>query len=727
MDWVIEAAKRKTQRPPGSSRSIVESLNVFNEIVSEGQSELSSILNDADTWMKKEDVATNVGNNKESRYGQETSSLVSPEKTDSTFAMDFKERSFSEKAEKESPSPSDRNETPMRTGEALPSTTPKSLAGDNFTEDLQKSELERTVTENHVDVEKEKRPVWSPYRNEATLRETVETGSVPHNKASELQAYTSTALGNNASTKTTQINENTSPESNKLHRVARDRSQRRSNMFVPLPSKGPLVVHHTIPENSASEKSSIPIYGVTAQNKPSKILDKRRSLNFQDTPSDSVKLTSSTRKTRSPAYDTGVASMTSIPKFTTSVFDRLSSLPTKSFENKITTKTGERKISSSSSIDVTGSPMRRTSLSFRSSVVTDASIQETLKNIFSSKNNTVGATKSQTVNNSHSGKVFKKGLAPKAKNNNLKGLEPSKTGIELHDNNVIKTLSENEDAPDKMVSSTAESTNHILDSKSELLAGNIVGGMQSKGSRSNNKGNLNQVDQNHSNWNPRSIQSLLGIEQTNAPLGGELQNKSRNHDRLTKFQLLPPVESEKDDLKRKLSKRLSEVMRTQQNQQRRRHEHQKRKSHLEEDFKRRTRLWNEVKEVPLAAPLGPKAINNDPSPQRFEQNTILHDLNSVDHRNYIGGDSNLNDSQLDNENEPGNRTLPEINSDSEDEKDSTLPPWAKSPYLQDQLYLQQNWDPKKIFGALPPLHIDEIFQISRLNRLKSRQSTTKRT
>ena len=51
MDWVIRAAKKKTEQPAGGSRSIVESLNVFNNVDSDYRSQLNSILNESNSWL----------------------------------------------------------------------------------------------------------------------------------------------------------------------------------------------------------------------------------------------------------------------------------------------------------------------------------------------------------------------------------------------------------------------------------------------------------------------------------------------------------------------------------------------------------------------------------------------------------------------------------------------------------------------------------------------------
>lgn len=383
MDWAVKAARKKSQRLPGSTRSIVESLNAFNDVAGEGQTQIDAVVGETAGWLVQ---------------------VMSPERTTELQVVE------------------ERAETPVR---VVPgATTPKSLA----------------------------KPTWSPYKVEKSL--------------------TSEQI----------------------------RSQRRSNMFVPLPSRDPLVIQPSKP--------------------------------------------------------------------TSSVFERLSSLPTKSFENKV-----NRKVSS---IDVTGSPMRRNSP--RRDV--ESSMQDTLKNIFSTKKRSI----------------------PR----------------------IEKTTTQKTD--------------------------------------------LKPPQESHQPPRP---------------------------DRLTRFQLLPSTESEKTDLKEKMNKRLSEVIRT---QQRRRNDQQKRKTHLDEDTKRRTKIWNE--KTPTTT---------------LRTNTILHDLNSVDHRTIIG----------ESHQSPGSLTLPEIQSDSDDDADSTLASWARSPYLQEQLYLQQNWDPKKIFGPIPPLHIDQIFPNSKPSKSKQQPLTRK--
>lgn len=74
--------------------------------------------------------------------------------------------------------------------------------------------------------------------------------------------------------------------------------------------------------------------------------------------------------------------------------------------------------------------------------------------------------------------------------------------------------------------------------------------------------------------------------------------------------------------------------------------------------------------------------------------------------------------------------LPEIFSGSEAEDDnSVLMSWAESPYLRQQLQLQQRtMDPDKVFGELPPLDMEEIFGNStRIGKLQKRGSSAKWT
>lgn len=411
--------------------------------------------------------------------------------------------------------------------------------------------------------------------------------------------------------------------------VVRDRSQRRSNMFVPLPSRDPLVVQQA--------PTSKPVLAPRKQ---------------------------AARKTQSPAA-------TGISRTTGSVFDRLSSLPTKSFENKVNARFAGRRISASSSIDVTGSPIRRSPPVLKHSG-TETSIQDTLKNIFFAKD-TARHREAATA-----ARPGKNGVARPRQADVSRVNKQSSARVSPKNGKIPRYQVPNEKKPGEL---------------GDALFGPVGGSTNEK----------------QSNGSPQK-QVVSRVSPT--------KNKSKHQDRLTKFQLIPPVESGKDDVKEKLNKRLSEVMRTQQNQSRRRNEQQKRKSQLDEDFKRRTRIWNEMKESSFVVSA---AVRRNSNITLQHSNTMLHDLNIVDHRTVIGG---VDDSR---HSTAGNQTLPEIASDSDDDGDDTLASWARSPYLQEQVHRQQNWDPQRIFGPIPPLHIDQIFPDSKANKLRSLQASSKRT
>ncbi|QLG71779.1 hypothetical protein HG535_0C01280 [Zygotorulaspora mrakii] len=737
MDWVIQAAKKKTKRPPGGSRSIVESLNIFNEVVIEGQSEISSILNETDHWLKSE-INTFKIVDTGTRCVGETSSMVSPEKTQSTFDMDYKLGSSLKKTVQENEC--EEKETPEGTKHEFPSTTPKSLAEDTTTDlvrRLPEQKIGSEIQKDESNMRSEETTIWSPFKRERSLKGTMNVGSqsLVNRAIANPQSSPSVTLRVLESAKETVRHGDTSPPTRSLNQVVKDRSQRRSNMFVPLPNKDPLIVQQAVPEIPAISKTVIPTYTATAsynhlKQKSESSRSGRLSSSNRDIQLMPLKQKNPNKESQTSGREIEKLTSLKVPKATTSVFDRLSSLPTKSSENKIAVKPAEKKMSSSSSIDVTGSPMRRTSFSVRSSAIIDTSIQETLKTIFSSKNRSHVDQKSYQVAKLRSDKA--------SKNNNLQNSDKyvqdssqstKKTLVPVHSthlsnlNNGPRKQAKSEQHMSSMVEIPSGIAHNRIKSPTRQ---NINETKSDKSASSQTEKSISPNSLTHSNCIPTTIQPLFESNEVRSPSHDKRgENRSKNHDRLTKFQLLPPIESEKDDLKRKLSKRLSEVMRTQQNQHRRKQDQQKRKSNLEEDFKRRTRLWNETKGVPPTENSAGLSIEEDGSPQHPENNNILHDLNVVDHRNIIGGDSRRSDNRYDNDNELANQTLPEINSDSEEEEDYTIPSWASPPYLQQQLYLQQNWDPKKIFGPLPALHIDQIFQNSRFSRLKSRQSTAK--
>lgn len=69
--------------------------------------------------------------------------------------------------------------------------------------------------------------------------------------------------------------------------------------------------------------------------------------------------------------------------------------------------------------------------------------------------------------------------------------------------------------------------------------------------------------------------------------------------------------------------------------------------------------------------------------------------------------------------------LPEIMSESEDDDDgSVLADWANSPELRELLIKQQKMNPDQIFGPMPHLRMDEVFEKStKLSKLRPRSSS----
>ena len=101
--------------------------------------------------------------------------------------------------------------------------------------------------------------------------------------------------------------------------------------------------------------------------------------------------------------------------------------------------------------------------------------------------------------------------------------------------------------------------------------------------------------------NEKSLKKLSpNIADTSKPES----RKSKSY-RLTNLQLLPPAEAERGDLKKKFDKRLSGIMRSQQEHHRRKQEKQKRMSHLEQDLKKQASFNNDYKDTRLKESLAP--------------------------------------------------------------------------------------------------------------------------
>ncbi|KAL6945101.1 hypothetical protein ACO0QE_002546 [Hanseniaspora vineae] len=202
-------------------------------------------------------------------------------------------------------------------------------------------------------------------------------------------------------------------------------------------------------------------------------------------------------------------------------------------------------------------------------------------------------------------------------------------------------------------------------------------------------------------------------------------------DKLTRFQLRTSSTtnnslgfSDRDDFKQKINKRLSNVVKTQQLQnEKRRLDHEKRKSQLEEEtMKRRSKIFREsLSKSSNFYNVSQQQQQHQPRlSMQGHPNSVLHDVNLKDYRLKAGQkydtDNYLNEDADDLE----NTTLPDIDSDSDvDENSSVLKTWAQEPYLTEQLQRQSSIDPLKVFGKIPPLHLNEIFDTSRLSKFKS--------
>lgn len=623
MDWAIQAAKKKNKRLPGGSRSIIETLNLFNDVVTNGDLEVNRVLNRTGKWVN------DIGNGLQGQLSPEKTVKIGPE----TVVNDIT-----------------GEKTPERNAN-LPSVTPKSLAEEPIA-------APEPAPEPEIAARSEPAPVPEPVPEPAPGPE-IAPRSAPNTEPKPAPIPTpSLAQAPEPGL------EPTPPPllQHQQERFTRRRTTtRRSNVFVPLPSKDPLVVQPAPPPAPSTEPATnLPAASHLPPAIPPMSVQSSAAMSSPaSTTSPTASLTSANTTNRRRAIATSSTANKS------NVFDRLSSIPTKSFENKVNRTV--RKGSSASSIDVTGSPMRRSSPKRNPGTVVDSSIEETLKNIFSTK----------PSGSRSNGKIMKR------------------------------------DPPISHLTDSFNRKNNVK-SSAKPLARNPSLQMPI----------LQREPQRPPQLHP---QPQRPQQETNVS-----HPARQKYDRLTKFQLLPPVESEKDDLKKKLNKRLSEVARTQQEQHRRKQEQQKRKSHLEEDFKRRTKLWSDA--ATNTTNTNKTAVSN-PLQQLDKNSTILHDLYLADHRTIVGEDNAATGAGITagsgggiggsigagNHDGYANQSLPYIHSDSDEEDSIALAPWAKSPYLQRQLHVQQNWDPKKIFGPIPPLHIDQIFQHSRLNRFKPKR------
>ncbi|CAL9737234.1 inner centromere protein-related protein Sli15p [Monosporozyma servazzii] len=472
------------------------------------------------------------------------------------------------------------------------------------------------------------------------------------------------------------------------------------------------------------------------------------------------------------------------------VFDRLSSIPTKSFEQKIRQRTGTTPMAprrhNPSSIDITGSPLKRMSPQHKTANQSEILEQEALSSIFF-KNKTQeirSPLRKERVPPRH-----KQALAPSEGKSNqvydslIPKLDHSTNGKEVPDkpttsiqsNKLTKQINKIE-SPNKPENITGRSIDsHGTNTLVEL----------SKMSPSQNSFNISPtlqettttpatieknkiVSATHislSSLNPNERVSPKNINHiqfdttqkmasSNKSVGTETRDEqetvsakdSQLKNATTKIKLIPSIENGKDDVKTKLNKRLSQVIRTQQEQEKKRKENQqkRKKSQLEDELKKKKGRYSNYKMYSKKRSLGtnPDHLSksgyfnanglksnmtntkqtNDPI---MDTSNILGDIDKVDYRNVVGGDYSpeMNETaRPPDSNQVGDDSLPEIPSDDELEHD-VLADWAQSHALEKQLRIQQSWDPKQIFGPIAPLHIEEIFpnsSTSRLSKVKTK-------
>lgn len=232
----------------------------------------------------------------------------------------------------------------------------------------------------------------------------------------------------------------------------------------------------------------------------------------------------------------------------------------------------------------------------------------------------------------------------------------------------------------------------------------------------NNEKSPNMIDTKRKTFN-RSPKKLnfkpLDIDLSLKPNKDNTTNISLH--RLTKLQLLPKRDTQKTDLEKKINARLTGIMRSQEEQNRKRRETQRQNQQNLDQNDYRTKYTYETTQRRIST-------TNKP----FD--SILHDLDTKDHRIFLNKKSDSQDIDENNGTNSGHISttlsedhLPDIYSDDDDDNDfnkNTYATWAKKSQLEDSLLLQQSWNPKEIFGPIPSINLDIIFSNSRNNKQK---------
>lgn len=811
MDWALKAVKKRMKSRKGDSRSIIESLNKLNDFVLTGHAEVNKLLQDTNGWLDLE----------MKRVGFKEEAII--ESIECSSFLDSRSK--------------------HEAGDQKSLDDIGIIDGGNFDVSLEPSELQcsKHVNENVDDrigfIDDSNSEETSAINvgpssklhesNEQLVKQVTRSTSVAVSSSPCSSHKVDRALKEDAygqvqqnATITNEIDQGVnrslteakhssskSTETTASFKFitavppSRDRTLRRSNMFVPLPNKDPLIVQ---PASSKAKmiKNMAPVVN-----------------NFNS----SADLSMSSLGTEA-LIPTGARSYGSTKGHSGSIFERLSSISTKSFEKKIAIRSTTSAVAFKSPVrtsrsparfcspacsryprlsqaNTNGSPICRRSTVLGSYDQSNEKMRETLKSIFDSKiptlNNSASEkciysidkgnhTKTRAINqdsNLSTTQRQRRSLIPRIDkftltSKNIQGIEkksrsitpikrsdaslkikklnrncspkseapyqksqsasvllshqtPSKLSYKQHSNQVISESLNTKEEPD--ISSVQNLTvftpsarapgligTKLASSKTPARSGALISKAKKDSSSPTEKTDLS-----------KTLISVIGSAILNTSSESkEISNKQRRlNDRLTKFQLLPQAGSEKHDLKRKLDKRLSEVMRNQQEQQLLRHRQEqklKRKSQLEDENNRRTKILSEFLDNPIVA--RPKT-NVNTYLSKLPNQSVLFDLYATDHRSDFGGTTEYikDNATLKSCVQTGESTLPHIDSDSESDSDShrVLAVWAKSPHLETQLLAQEGLDAEKIFGPIPPLHVNEIFQNSRFSKLKSRQSVSR--
>ncbi|CCK68073.1 Sli15p KNAG_0A03940 [Huiozyma naganishii CBS 8797] len=733
------------------SKYMVHSLNVLNNSLDQNMDD--SVLHSADQWLrdKFENVLaspqqTTSLNNNDFEFTDKndifTTANASPERrktpTKSNASSEFTPRSLSkqvpERAKKGtmwSPFSKERSPAiptsnkPLSNREPIATNTESPTRGENIINTGNHSTPDTTsVQRNPNGKEKEQSAL-----NSSRLLDTVSDNSEQKSVSPASGPNKTTSIGVSATV--SPVNQLADTVVIPPKNVAQydpgieKRARIRQNLFVPLPEKDPLTVRSAAPVSKSkdSTKEITTTYPLAQTPKLPKLERKPTKKTPNSNPVsqiNNVDHSPSARSERKVQKSTGItkenqtklksplkhialtnSSVKKSPNISENVFDRLSSLSTKSFKKKVQSHSKPHTSLPRSSIDFSGSPMRRHSPPAKRPNQDELSMQETLKDIFSTSK-----TKPR-LNLSIPKK--KESLPLENDASKLPPVTSIKYPVEHDDMKVALPLAPS--SPNKENFKQVNlSISPGIEGKSPVSKGFSVSGDSTKEGL------------------PKSNNST---EKFSKSTGNAEDRKCDN--KLTEFQFLPRPGPDKEDVKARLNKRLSEVLRTQHELGKRRKEQRRKKSQLEDDLSKRSNVKfsdfkNYSKKHSLLASSEPaKTFTKSSSNKRrrtkdnresTDPNSVLAGINSIDYRNKA---SLKPSSHIQNKarSEAVDDSLPEILSDPELDT-VVLSNWAKESPLRQQLVEQENWDTKKIFGPLAPLHIEEIFPTtSRLHKYKT--------